>query len=65
MWDTTKADLGSADLMMYMGYDSSNNGSIGIAYVGMVCRNAEYNRVKASINEWRETHAKAGRVRSI
>ena len=65
MWDTTKADLGSADLMMYMGYDSSYYGTVGIAYGGVVCRLAGYKKYKASINEWRETHAKAGRVRSI
>ena len=65
MWDTTKADLGSADLMMYMGYDSSYYGTVGIAYGGVVCRLAGYKKYKASINEWRETNAEIGWVRSI
>ena len=60
MWDTTKNDLGSADLMMYMGYDTDLWGTIGIAYKGTVCQHAGYNKYKQSINEWRPTHAEAG-----
>ena len=65
MWDTTKADLGSADLMMYMGYDSDYYGTVGMAFRGVVCRHAGYNKYKASVNEWRKTNAETGWVRSI
>ncbi len=63
MWDTTVADLGGADLMMYMAYDSDYYGTVGIAWGKVVCNSAGYNKYKESINEWRKTHAEAGHVR--
>jgi hypothetical protein len=62
MWDTTVADLGGADLMMYMAYDSDYYGTVGIAWGKVVCNSAGYNKYKESINEWRKTHAEAGHV---
>ena len=60
MWGTTKSEIGSADLVMYMSYDPQLWGTIGIAYKGTACRHAGYNKYKQSINEWRQTHAEAG-----
>jgi len=62
MFDPTKADLGNADLMVYMGYDTSYWGTIGIAWGKVVCMSSGYNKYKSSINEWRNTHAEAGQL---
>lgn len=63
MGQTTANDLQGADLMMYMGYDDDYFGTVGIAYVGMVCVADSYNDIfKQSINEWRKSHAQAGHV---
>ena len=65
MFSTTKNDIGSADLMMYMAAEPSAcnqwgcSGTLGIAYVGVVC-NPYAAKYKQSINEWRQTHAEAG-----
>ena len=55
----------TADLMMYMGYDTSYWGTIGIAWGKVVCQHSGYNKYKESINEWRKTHAEAGVVRNL
>jgi len=62
MWDTTMADLGTADLMLYMGYENNYYGTVGIAWGKTVCTHTSNNKYKASINEWRETHTEAGHV---
>jgi len=62
MWDTTMADLGSADLMMYMGYENEYYGTVGIAWGKTVCIHSSGNKYKESINEWRKTHAEAGQL---
>ena len=62
MKQLTASDLGDADLMVYMGWDTSLWGVIGIAWVGVVCGHNGYNEYKASINEWRPTHAEAGHL---
>ena len=62
MQSHTKMKLGSADLMMYMGYDTDVWGTVGVAYKGVVCRHAGYNKYKQSINEWRSTKTEAGHV---
>ena len=65
MWDTTKAELQGADLMMYMGFDNDYWGTIGIAWGKVVCEHSGYDKYKESINEWRNTHAAAGVVRKF
>ena len=62
MWDTTAAELQGADLMMYMGYEESYYGTVGIAWGKVVCIHPSANKYKESINEWRNTHAEAGHV---
>jgi len=64
MQPNTAEDLGEADLMVYMGWESAYSGVIGIAWKSTVCRPASWDSddVKSSINEWRETHAEAGHL---
>jgi len=62
MKSTTEADLGTADLMMYMGYELDLYGTVGIAYVSTVCGHPNGNGYKQSINEWRPTLTAAGHV---
>jgi len=62
MGPTTASELGTADLMMYMGYDSDYFGTVGIAAFQVACIHSSGNRQKLSINEWRKTHAEAGHV---
>jgi len=62
MFDLTASDIGSADLMLYMGYDTSYYGVVGIAWSPVVCDPSYYNKYKASINEWRQTHVAAAHV---
>ena len=56
MGSTTKTDLGSADLMVYMGYKGTKDSSIGLAYIGSVCRPKSMNKEheKQSLNIWDE-----------
>ena len=56
MGPTTKNDLGSADLMVYMGYKGTKESSIGIAYGGSVCQPKSMNKEheKLSLNIWDE-----------
>merc|ERR1712086_1089885 len=62
MFTDTKNDIGSADLMLYMGYDTSYWGTVGIAWSPVVCQHSGYNKYKSSINEWRQTHTEAAHV---
>ena len=64
MKTNTEADIGDADLMVYLGWEESYYGTIGIAWVSTVCRPTSWGSqdVKSSINEWRETHAEAGHL---
>merc|ERR1712238_336869 len=49
MFTDTKNDIGSADLMLYMGYDTSYWGTVGIAWSPVVCQHSGYNKYKSSI----------------
>jgi len=62
MFETTKEELGTADLMMYMGFDNDYYGTVGIAYGKSVCSHPSGTKYKQSINEHRKTHAEAGHV---
>merc|ERR1712166_609003 len=62
MFTDTKHDIGSADLVLYMGYDTSYWGTVGIAWSPVVCQHSGYNKYKSSINEWRQTHTAAAHV---
>merc|ERR1711956_87557 len=62
MFTDTKNDIGSADLVLYMGYDTSYWGTVGIAWSPVVCQHSGYNKYKSSINEWRQTHTEAAHV---
>merc|ERR1711935_486269 len=62
MFDLTVSDIGSADLMLYMGYDTAYYGTVGIAWSPVVCDPSYYNKYKSSINEWRQTHTAAAHV---
>jgi len=61
MFDTTKNNLGDADLMLYMAYDPPCQApcsyTAGIAYTGVACIHPVNNKVKQSICEWATTHA--------
>ena len=46
MFALTVSDLGSADLMLYMGYDTAYYGVVGIAYKPAVCDPSYYNKYK-------------------
>ena len=60
--NSTASEVGKADLIAYMGYDSSTSGVIGIAAVSTVCMPSTYAGQKFSINEWQATHAQAGQL---
>ena len=63
MFDSTVADIGSADLMTYICHDpSSLPGVIGIAYRPVICDHSSSNKYKESINEWRPTSVAFGGV---
>ena len=64
MYDDTEADLGSADLMVYMCYDS-NSGTSGKGYNREVCLPPYANKYKQSITEWQEASVKFGRVNNL
>ena len=66
MKDATEADLGSADLMVYMCHDTSSlYGTIGIAYRPVICDHSSANKYKESINEWRPTSVAFGGVNQL
>jgi hypothetical protein len=46
MFALTVSDIGSADLMLYMGYDTAYYGVIGIAWTPVVCNPSQYNKYK-------------------
>ena len=62
MFTDTANDLGSADLMLYMAYDTEYYGTVGIAWSPVVCDPSGANKYKSSINEWRQTHVAAAHV---
>merc|ERR1739838_824212 len=63
MYDTTAADIGDADLMLYFAYvgDGYASGG-GIAYVGVTCINSYYNQYKQSINGYRSDESSMGEL---
>lgn len=56
MGSTTKSDLGSADLMVYMGYKGTKDSYIGIAHIGSICQPKSFNKEheKQCLNIWDE-----------
>ena len=48
MFDLTVSDIGSADLMLYMGYDTAYYGTVGIAWSPVVCDPSPYNKYKVN-----------------
>ena len=51
----TVANLGTADLYVYMVHDASSQwGTAGIAYRSVVCGHYPYKKYQQSINEWRK-----------
>ena len=55
--------IGSADLVVYMANDETSLwGTIGIAWVPVVCSSSGSNPWKTSINEWRPTSVSFGGV---
>ena len=66
MFDSTVADIGYADLMVYMCHDpSSLGGTVGIAVRPVICDPLSLNKYKQSINEWRTTSAAFGGVNQL
>merc|ERR1712223_1015832 len=61
MQSHTVSDLGSADLMLYIGYNGPNylQGG-GIAYKPAVCEPTSYNKYKQSINVYGTSHSHMG-----
>ena len=55
MYSHTKNDLGSADLMLYLGFSSNDykSGLMGVGYKGMVCKHSGYNGYKSSLTVYR------------
>ena len=52
----TAANLGKADLMVYLAYDKDEKGPSGIASGGIVCTTGSGNiKHKQSISEWQKT----------
>jgi len=50
MQDTTAADIGDADLMLYLAYVGDWSSGGGIAYGAVTCESSDYNAYKQSIN---------------
>merc|ERR1712008_667614 len=63
MYDTTVADIGDADLMLYFAYvgDGYSQGG-GIAYVGATCEASYYNHYKQSINGYGSDESSMGEL---
>merc|ERR1712172_439471 len=63
MYDTTAADIGDADLMLYFAYvgDGYASGG-GIAYVGVTCEASYYNKYKQSINGYGSDESSMGEL---
>ena len=65
MWDPTSADIGTADLIVYMCNDTTeSSGTVGIAFTGSAC-NLNLFGQQSSINEWRTTASAYGSVRQF
>ena len=64
----TEKDLGSADLMLYMGLDCDGTnvfqscewGGGQVSEIGIVCKDSVYNKWKQSINNWGTSYAMLG-----
>merc|ERR1711935_1325928 len=62
----TENDLGSADLMLYMGLDCDGTkssclwGGGRVSEIGIVCKDSAYNKYKGSINNWGTSYAMLG-----
>ena len=52
MRSTTKHDLGSADLMVYMGYKGKKKSNLGLGEFGVVCKRKSWNKYKHTANMW-------------
>merc|ERR1712086_615751 len=63
MYDSTVADIGDADLMLYFAYvgDGYSQGG-GIAYVGATCEASYYNHYKQSINGYGSDESSMGEL---
>merc|ERR1712086_619421 len=63
MYDTTAADIGDADLMLYFAYvgDGYSQGG-GIAYVAATCEASYYNHYKQSINGYGSDESSMGEL---
>jgi hypothetical protein len=59
----TVNELSDADLMTYFGFRSAKFGSGGgIAYMGVVCDDSKYNKFKASMNYYGNSHSAMGEL---
>ena len=57
----TENDLGSADLMLYMGFKCKTcTFGGGCTYLGTVCKDSALNKKKQSINNWGTSYAMLG-----
>ena len=58
----TENDLGSADLMLYMGFKCKTCifGGGRVSAIGIVCKDSAYNKYKQSINNWGSSYAMYG-----
>ncbi len=64
MYQTTEQELGSADLMFYIGFDDTGrDNTVGIAFTSAVC--AQGDNFKQSINEYRSKFSSAGYVSCV
>jgi hypothetical protein len=58
-----KTTIGSADLMLYMGFIGPNYSSGGgIAYLATVCEGDSYRKYKQSINNYGTSHSSMGEL---
>ena len=63
MYANTENDIGSADLMLYMGFIGPNYSSGGgIAYLATVCEGDSYRKYKQSINNYGTSHSSMGEL---
>ena len=59
----TSANLGEADVMVYLGHDTSGDWQQGIAALGTACNDQSWARPrKLSINEYQESESYFGGV---
>jgi hypothetical protein len=63
MYANTENDIGSADLMLYMGFIGPNySQGGGIAYLATVCDGDSYRKYKQSINNYGTSHSSMGEL---